>query len=133
MEALQEASQATVKTYHKIRITKQLLYINNNSYMSEVHNLFGPRVAVYIFSALEGRRQIWIINLGSQVSKSENKVYLTSLFVVCALILLPSELFHIVISYKIVNSSMRFKFFYIKSPSFMKRFLYFLTSCEGWI
>jgi len=42
--------------------------------------------------------------------KTEIKISLTSLFVVCGLILLPSELFQIVISCQIVNSSMMSKF-----------------------
>jgi len=50
--------------------------------------------------------------LYDQVSKTENKIYLTSLFVGYGLILLPSELFHVVTSCKIVTSSMKFKFFH---------------------
>ena len=41
---------------------------------------------------------------------NQNKIYLTSLFIARGLLLLPSELFRIVISSKIVNSSMKFKF-----------------------
>jgi len=54
--------------------------------------------------------------------KTENKIYLASLFVACDLILLPSELFWIVISCKIVISSIKFQFLH-KIGVILEKFL----------
>src|SRR6218665_1585428 len=56
-----------------------------------------------IFSALEGRRQNYELNC-QETSKKPTFFYLKSV------LLLPSELSRIVISCKIVDSSMKFKF-----------------------
>jgi len=81
-------------------------------------------------SALKGRDEIMIWTFESQVKS--RFFYLTSLFDACGLILMLSELFRIVMSCKIVNSSMKFKFF-LKSPSFTGSSFYSLTCCEGLI
>jgi len=63
----------------------------------------------------------------SQIAKLKNKIYLTSLFVASGLILLPSEeLFRMVISCKIVNSSMKFKFIH-KISIIQEMFLVFFN------
>jgi len=49
---------------------------------------------------LKAGDKIMIQTFEGQVSNTEDKIYLTSLFVVCGLTLLPSELFLIVISCK---------------------------------
>lgn len=68
-----------------------------------------------IFSALKGRGH-YDQNIGSQVSKAKNKIYLTSCSVDYSLILLPSSGYikavRIVISRKTFNSSMTFIFFH---------------------
>src|SRR6218665_849020 len=46
----------------------------------------------------------------TQVSNTENNIYLTRLYLACGSILLPSELFLNIISCKIVSISMKFKF-----------------------
>jgi len=83
---------------------------------------------VYYFSALEGRRQNYDLNFRKSSIKTENKIYATSLFVACGLILLPSELLWIVINYKIVNSSMKFKFIHEISV-IQEKFLVLLICC----
>ena len=74
-----------------------------------VHNLFGPRAAVCDFSELEGRRQNYeLILRGTSIKYPIS--YLSSIFIACGLILLQSELFRIIISSKIVNTSIKFEF-----------------------
>jgi len=67
--------------------------------------LFGPRAAVYYFLVhSRAEDKIMIGTFVSQVSMAENKICLNSLFVACGFILLPSELFRILISCRIVNN-----------------------------
>jgi len=77
--------------------------------ISEVHNLFGPRAAVYYFlvhSRVEDKLLAELLRVAYK-----NRIGLNfSLFIALGWILLPSELFWIVISCKIVNSSVKFKF-----------------------
>ena len=62
-----------------------------------------------IFSALEGLRQNYELNFQESSIKTDY-FYLPRLFVACGLMLLPLELFLIVISCTFDNSSMKFKF-----------------------
>src|SRR6218665_1339476 len=82
-------------------------------YIPDVHNVFGPKPQSIIFSALKSQGQNY------DEKECQNAV--------CDLILLPSELFRIVIRYKIVYNS------FIKSPSFRRSLLYIISCCEGWI
>src|SRR6218665_1057041 len=95
----------------------------------EVHNRFGPRDSMYYFSALEGRGQNYDLNFRQSSIKTKKTIYLTSLLVACGLILLPSELFPILIICKTVNNRLvqLNSNSIIKSPSFRRSFLYFLT------
>src|SRR6218665_886699 len=84
-----------------------------------------------IFSALEGRRQNYEPNFRELSIKTEEENYLTGLFVAHGLILLPSELFRIVISCKInFNSSMKFDFIY-KISIIQENFLVFFNLFRG--
>src|SRR6218665_2830849 len=70
----------------------------------------GQRPQCIIFSALKGRRQNYKLTFRESRIK---KLNFTIIFIACGrcgLILLPSELFWIVISFKIANSSTKFKF-----------------------
>jgi len=76
---------------------------------TEVYSLFGPRPAVYYFYwTRRPKTKLWSELL--KVSKTASKINLARLFVVCSLILLPSELLQNVTSCKTLNSSMKFKF-----------------------
>src|SRR6218665_906345 len=84
-----------------------------------------------IFSALEGRRKKLLAELsGVECKKPNCCFYFTSLFIASGLILLISELFRIVISCKIVNSSIKFKFIRKISVN-QEKFLVFLTCSEA--
>ena|SRR6218665_106457 len=83
-----------------------------------------------IVSALEGRRQNYELKF-RESNKNAICFYLTSLFIACVLILLPSELFRIVVmSCKIVNSSMKFKFIR-KTSVIQERFPVFFNLLRG--
>src|SRR6218665_1090777 len=82
-----------------------------------------------IFSALEGRRKNYELNF-REPSIKNYFLYSTSLFIACGLILLPSELFWIVISCNIVNSSMKFRFIH-KVFVIQEKFLVFLNLLKG--
>src|SRR6218665_2084517 len=112
---------------------------------TEVHKLFGPSdrnedhvMQHMIFSALYSQQKVedniilYELNFLEWRIKKRFCVDITSLFIACGLILLPLELFWIVVSCKIVNSSISFNLF-IKSPSFKRSFLYFLTFSKGWL
>ena len=94
---------------------------------------FGPRAAKRYF-LVHSRAEDKIISctFESRVQKRPNLFYLTSPFIACGLILLPSELFRIVISCKIGNSSMKFKFIH-KIFVLQENFNVFLTCLEGWM
>ena len=81
-----------------------------------------------IFSAFEGRIQNYELNFHESSIKTEN--YLSSLSIACGLILLPSELFRIVINCKIVNNSMKFKFIQ-KIFVIQEKFLVLLNLLRG--
>ena len=66
----------------------------------------------------------------SRVLKKPIFINLASPFIACDLIFLPSELFRIVISCKIVNSSMKFKFIHIISVV-QEKFLVFFNLLRG--
>jgi len=80
----------------------------------------GPQLI--IFSALKGWRQ----NCLSRIKK----LNFTSFFIACGLILLQSQLFWIVISCEIANSSMKFKFIH-KISVIQETFLVFFTLLWG--
>ena len=69
----------------------------------------GQRPQSIAFCPLESRRQNYDLNFRKSSVKNDF-CYLACLFDACGLILMPSELFLIVISCKIVNSSIKFKF-----------------------
>jgi len=73
-------------------------------------NFLGKGPQCIIFSALESRKQNYELNCRESSTKIPTSFYLTSSLIACGLVLLPSELFRIVISGKIVNSSTKFKF-----------------------
>src|SRR6218665_3022381 len=83
-----------------------------------------------ILSALEGRRQNYDLNFQKLSGKNRNIFYLTSLFDACGLILMLSALFRTVISCKIVDSSMKFKFFH-KISVVQKKFLLLFKRQRG--
>jgi len=84
----------------------------------------GHSVLLLLHSRAEEKIIIWTFK--TQVSKTENKIYLTSLFDAHGLILMLSELFHIIISCKIVDSSMKLKKFH-KISIIQKKFLLLLN------
>ena len=71
---------------------------------------------------------IWTFE--SEVWKTENRIDLTSFFVACSFLLLPPELFQIVISCKIVNSLMKFKFIH-KITATLEKFLVIFNLLQG--
>jgi len=79
----------------------------------------GPFV---LFLVPRVKDKIMILNLENQALKTEIKIYLTSRFFACGFILLPSELFQIVINCKIFNSSVKFKLIH-KIAVIHKKFL----------
>src|SRR6218665_993483 len=81
-------------------------------------------------SALEGRRKNYKLNIQESLVKKPNLFNFTSLFIACGLILLLSELFRIVISCKIVSSSMKFKFIH-KISVILEKFLVFFNLLWG--
>ena len=83
---------------------------------------FGQEPQCMIFNALEGRRQNYELNFRKSSIKTDFK-NLTRVIIACGLILLPPGMFRIVISCKIVNSSIKLKFTH-KSPSFKRSVLY---------
>lgn len=86
-------------------------------FKAEVHNLFWVKGCIVLFlvpSRAEGN--IMICTIESQISKTTKKIYLTSLFLVCSLILLISVCNKLQ-NFKSLNSL-------IKSPSFARRYLY---------
>ena len=74
------------------------------------------------FSALEGGRQSNNLNIRKSSVKNGFFIYFTNLFHACSLILMLSELFLIIISCKIANRSMKFKFVH-KIAVIQKKFL----------
>src|SRR6218665_3574823 len=83
-----------------------------------------------IFSALEGQRQNYELRFQESSIKKSIFKNLTSLFIDYSLIFLPSELLRIVISCKIVNSSMTFKFIH-KFFLIQEKFLVFFKLLRG--
>ena len=85
----------------------------------------GPqfKLLVLVHSRAEDKIVIWTFE--SQLSKTKYKISWTTLFVACGLILLPSKLFQILISYKIVNRIQWSLNSLIKLLLFRRRFLYF--------
>jgi len=69
-------------------------------------------------------------NFESRVYKNRFFFYLTSCFIACDFIFLPSKLFWIVISCKIVNSSTKFTFIH-KSSVIQELFLVFYNLLRG--
>src|SRR6218665_3336963 len=99
----------------------------NGDHNSEVHNLFGPRAAqCIIFSALEGQRQNHELNFRNSSIKTRFFLFNYSLFIAFGLILLPSELYRITITCKMVNNSMKFKSIH-KISVIQEKFLLFLN------
>src|SRR6218665_83741 len=83
-----------------------------------------------IFSALDGQRQNYELKFRESSIKKSIFLNLTSLFIDYSLIFLPSELLRIVISCKIVNSSMKFKFIH-KFFLIQEKFLLFFKLLRG--
>jgi len=77
-----------------------------------MHNLFRPRrrsVSFLVYLRAKDKIMIWTFE--SLVSKPKENLF-NKPFVACSFILLPSELFQLGIGGKIVNISMKFKFFH---------------------
>ena len=83
-----------------------------------------------IFSALEGQRQNYELKFRESSIKKSTFLNLTSLFTDYSLIFLSSELLRIVISCKIVNSSIKFKFIH-KFFLIQEKFLVFFKLLRG--
>src|SRR6218665_1805600 len=83
-----------------------------------------------IFNALEGQRQNYELKFQESSIKKSIFKNLTSLFIDYSLIFLPSELLRIVISCKIVISSMKFKFIH-KFFLIQEKFLVFFKLFRG--
>ena len=76
--------------------------------------LLGQGPQCIIFSAIDGRRQNYELNFRD-----------LCIFIACGLILLPPELFRILIRCKIVHSSIKFKFVH-KISVMQEKFLVYL-------
>ena len=93
---------------HNIRKACTIHHIYSAISTPEVHNLSGH--SSLFFSALEDQRQNYELNFQESSIKNRKIIDLNSLFIACGLILLPLELFRIVISCKDFDSSIKFKF-----------------------
>jgi len=93
---------------------------------TEVYNLFFTNGRFVVF-LVHSRAKDKIISRILRV-EYENPIFLFNyiVFIACGLILFPSELFWIVISNKIVNSSMKFKFIH-KIFVIQEKFLVFFN------
>ena len=83
-----------------------------------------------IFSVLEGQRHNYELTFRESSNTNDLLLFNYSLFIVCGLILLPSELFCIVISCQIVNSSMKFEFIH-KISVIQEKFLVLINLLRG--
>jgi len=93
-------------------------------------NFLGQGPLCIILSVPEGWRQNYELEFRESSIKNRFSLNLISLFIACSLIFLPSVLCQIVISCKIVNSSMKFKFVH-KISIIQKKLLVFLNFFEG--
>jgi len=83
-----------------------------------------------IFSELESQRQNYELIFWESSMKKRLFYLISFYFIACGLILLPSELFQIVISCKIVNCLMKFKFIH-QALSFRRSVLSFFNLLRG--